>query len=281
MTREEMVRIKEERGYSFKQLAEYSGVPAVTLQKIFSGETRTPRQVTMDAIERVLTSREEQYQGKAYMLQNKVYNDCKVVRENAENIYGLGKRQGEYTIEDYYALPDEQRVELIDGIIYDMSSPRTVHQDITFLIHKEFYDYIRKKNKNCKVFEAPVDVQISCDNKTMVQPDVIVICDRDKVRGFGIFGAPDFVLEVLSKSTKRKDMFIKANKYQESGVREYWMIDPDKQILIVYDWTRDTEDCIPVIHQLYEKVTVAISDGELVIDLEMIAESIRELGSLE
>ena len=208
------------------------------------------------------------------------------MREDAESsmvketmpAYGNWKRQGEYTLEDYYALPDDIRVELIDGVIYDMSSPRTVHQDIAFIIHLALYDYMRKKKKPCKVFEAAVDVQLCCDDKTMVQPDVLVVCDKEKIKGFGIYGAPDFVLEILSRSTRKKDMGIKLEKYIEAGVREYWIIDPYKEILITYNF--EDEDFVPCVYPLEGSVPVAITGGDLLIDLEPVAESIRELGSL-
>jgi Uma2 family endonuclease len=113
----------------------------------------------------------------------------------------------------------------------------------------------------------------------MVQPDVMVICDRNKIKGFGIYGAPDFVLEVLSPSTRRKDMTIKLQKYLEAGVREYWIIDPYKKILITYDFT--DEEFVPCVYPLTGSVPVAISEGNLAINLEPVAESIRELESLE
>jgi Uma2 family endonuclease len=183
--------------------------------------------------------------------------------------------QGEYTLKDYYALPDNRRVELIDGLFYDMASPKTVHQDIIFYIHMSLYEYIRDKKKPCKVFESPVDVQLDCDDKTMLEPDVMVVCDRDKIKEFGIYGAPDFILEVISKSSRQKDMTIKLRKYQAAGVREYWIIDPYKEVLITYDLT--DEDYIPNVHPLEGSVPVLISNGELEIDLEPVAESIREL----
>lgn len=278
MTIEEMNRIKEERGYSFKMLSEYSGVPEVTLQKIFSGTTKNPRVATLAAIEKVLLSEESAYQGKAikYTLRS---NETPSRVSEALSAYGIKKKQGEYTLDDYNKLPDEQRVELIDGVFWEMNSPRTVHQDIVSYIHMEFYSFIKAKKKPCKVFESPTDVQICCDNRNMVQPDVLVICDRDKIKGFGIYGAPDFVLEVLSKSTRKKDMSVKLNKYVEAGVREYWIIDPDKKVLITHNFM--DEEYLPEIHELTGSVPVAISDGELFIDLEPIMESIEELGGLE
>lgn len=193
--------------------------------------------------------------------------------------YGISKKQGEYTIEDYYALPDDQRVELIDGVFYEMLPPKTVHQDIASIVHMALYDFIRKKKKPCKVFEAALDVQLCCDDKTMVQPDVLVVCDRDKIRDFGIYGAPDFVLEILSKSTRKKDMTIKLDKYLEAGVREYWIIDPYKQTLITYNFM--DEDFVPCVYPLTGSAPVAITDGELEIDLEPIAETIREFTNID
>jgi Uma2 family endonuclease len=276
MTREEMLRIKEDRGYSLKRLSEFTGVPVVTLQKVFSGATPNPRKATLDAIERVLTSDEERYRGKSYEYTSRISDKGMTLNEDIGYNYDLEKElQGEYTLKDYYALPDSRRVELIDGLFYDMASPKTVHQDIIFYIHMSLYEYIRDKKKPCKVFESPVDVQLDCDDKTMLEPDVMVVCDRDKIKEFGIYGAPDFILEVISKSSRQKDMTIKLRKYQAAGVREYWIIDPYKEVLITYDLT--DEDYIPNVHPLEGSVPVLISNGELEIDLEPVAESIREL----
>lgn len=276
MTIEEMKQIKEERGYSLKKLSEYSGVPVVTLQKVFAGTTANPRKATLDAIEKVLLADEKIYQGKAYQYNQDVIQNVMLVRETSDYSF---EAEGPYTIKDYNALPDECRVELIDGYFFEMNAPRTVHQDIAFIIHMQFYNYICKNKKPCKVFESPIDVQICCDEKNMLQPDVIVVCDRDKIKGFGIYGAPDFILEILSKSTRNKDLTIKLKKYFESGVREYWIIDPIKKVLITYDL--EDENYIPMVHPLEGKVPVAISGGELEIELEAVAESIRELGNLE
>ena len=76
---------------------------------------------------------------------------------------------------------------------------------------------------------APMDVQLDCDEKTMVEPDVLIVCDRDKIVNRCVYGAPDFIIEILSNSTKKKDSVIKLNKYLNAGVREYWMIDPTKK----------------------------------------------------
>lgn len=278
MTIKEMLQIKENRGYSYSQLSEYTGVPSITLQKIFTGKTKNPRTATLNAIEKVLTSEESLYQGKAYE-----YGTTKSpVLMEPDAAYGedshanRAKNQGEYTLEDYYALPDERRVELIDGVFYDMTSPRIVHQDISYIIHSTIANYIKKNKGNCKAFSAPVDVQLDCDDRTMVQPDVLVVCDRSKIKGFGIYGAPDFLVEILSKSTRNKDMSIKVTKYLEAGVREYWIVDPHNRRLIKYNFM--DEDFVPEIMPLKGTAPVSVFEGKLKINLDEIDASIDEFG---
>lgn len=250
MTIDEMREKKRVKGYSCEQIAELSGVPLGTVQKIFSGETRAPRYATLQALERI-------------------FRDETVFPDEAREIgnYSVARKQGEYTAEDYYALPDERRAELIDGIIYDMSSPTFVHQSIVSEIHWQISDFIRKNRGQCQVLTSPVDVRLDCNNKTILQPDLLVLCDRDKIMRWGIMGAPDFVLEVLSPSTKWKDAIKKLEKYRSAGVREYWMIDPDKQKLIVYQFE---EEVYPAVYGLEGKVPVGIYEGSLQIDMDLI-----------
>ena len=191
--------------------------------------------------------------------------NANIVKESAP--YYAGKKQGEYTIDDYYSLPDDQRVELIDGVFYDMTTPLSVHQLIAVEICHKLRAYIESKKGNCLAFDCPVDIQLDCDDKTMVQPDVFVICDRDKITRRGIFGAPDFVIEILSKSTKQKDMFIKLTKYKNAGVREYWMVDPEKKIVLVYDFQNDDD---VKIYGFDAKVPVSIFDGDCQIDFREV-----------
>lgn len=140
--------------------------------------------------------------------------DIPTIREETF-AYITRKAQGEYTLEDYYALPDDQRAELIDGVIYDMTAPNFNHQLLASRLHMALFTYILANKGKCFVLEAPLNVQLDCDEKTMVQPDVIVLCDHGKRRGFGIFGAPDLVVEVLSPSTRKKDLGIKLEKTGE------------------------------------------------------------------
>ena len=195
------------------------------------------------------------------------YQNADMVKESAP--YYAGKRQGEYTIEDYYALPNEQRVELIDGVFYDMASPLSIHQLLVGEIYGKLKEYIKKKEGKCIPFISPLDVQLDCDDKTIVQPDVLVVCDRNKVTKKGIYGAPDLVVEVLSDATKKKDMYIKLIKYMNSGVKEYWMVNPEKRIVLVYDFQNDSD---VKIYGLDAKIPVGIFEGECLIDFREICD---------
>lgn len=190
----------------------------------------------------------------------------------------MEKRKGEYTLEDYYNMPEDRRVELIDGVIYDMAAPTPLHQLIAGAVYAGIRAFIRENGGDCIPFIAPADVQLDCDSRTMVQPDVFILCKRDKLKRFGIYGAPDFVLEILSGSTRKKDMTVKLAKYMEAGVREYWVIDPEKRLLIVYI---GEEEGIPRLYPLRGDVGMDLYDGKLRIDLDEINDLIDRFGSLE
>ena len=251
MTIQEMKEKKREKGYTYAQMAELSGVPLGTIQKIFSGETESPRYDTLQALEQLFAEA----------------TPC--VRENS---FYRADRNGSYTVDDYRALPDEQRVELIDGYFYDMASPTFGHQSIGGEVHRQIANFIMERGGSCLPFIAPVDVQLDCDERTMVQPDVGIICDRDKVKKWGIYGAPDFLLEVISPSTKKKDYTKKLFKYMNAGVREYWILDPAQKKLLVYFFESEV---YPVIYGLDQSVPVGIYNGELTIDFSNIAQWIE------
>lgn len=259
MTIKEMQERKRELGYTYAQIAELSGVPVGTVQKVLGGITLTPRYETLMALEKVL-GRDTNDRG-TFVLQE------------AHSLYGA-KRQGMYDLEDYYSTPDDIRVELIDGVIYDMTAPTSVHQIIEGYIYSKLLQHVLEKGGKCLPMISPLDVQLDCDNKTMVQPDVVIVCDRKKIIDRCVYGAPDFIIEVLSQSTKKKDSVIKLNKYLNAGVREYWMIDPVKKAVIVYDFAHDE---YPMLYGFDAKVPVGIWDGEIEIDFAEVYEHVRFL----
>lgn len=183
--------------------------------------------------------------------------------------YFAGKRQGEFTIDDYNALREENLVELIDGVIYDTNTPTTGHQGIGLEIRDKLSSYIKKNKGKCFALAAPASVQLDCDNKTMVVPDVFVVCDRNKfIKGI-VYGAPDFIIEVLSPSTRKKDITIKLRKYRNAGVREYWIVDPNNKQVCVYEFEKTKHT---VIYTFEDKVPVGIFNGECVVDFKEVYE---------
>ena len=273
MTVEQMKVRKQEMGYSYAQIAALSGVPVGTVQKVLSGITKAPRHETLQALEKAFEDTHS-YHPEEKLLQTEG------VRESASAYQAqpAEKRQGEYTLKDYYALPDERRVELIDGVIYDMAAPSSVHQLISAEICHMLRNEIEKRNGSCLPFAAPVDVQLDCDDRTMVQPDVLVICDRSKVIQRCIYGAPELIIEILSPSTRKKDMQLKAYKYANAGVREYWLIDPDAKKVLVYDFEHEA---MPAVYGFDAQIPVTIFGADFIIDFSKVHEYIAFLYELE
>lgn len=145
-----------------------------------------------------------------------------------------------YTIEDIYALPDGERAELIDGKLYSMAPPSTRHQRLLNFISTEINFYIRKNNGGCEVFPAPFAVFLNENNKNYVEPDISVICDAKKLNDKGCVGAPDWIIEIVSPGSRQMDYFKKLFKYRTAGVREYWVVDPDRNMITVYNFEHDT-----------------------------------------
>ncbi len=261
MTIEEMQKRKRELGYSYQQIAELSGLPLGTVQKVLGGITKSPRYDTLKALEGVFGDKKEMMirEAQAAYMEEMDYERS---------------RQGRYTLEDYYALPDESRAELIDGVFYDMAAPTSVHQAFVGQVYRKLADYIDRKRGTCVPMASPLDVQLDCDEKTMVQPDILVVCDRSKFRNGLVYGAPDLVIEVLSQSTRRKDKMLKLSKYEAAGVREYWIVDPDKRKVIVYDFESDINIRL---YDFTQKVPVGIFQSRCMIDFQDIYENISFL----
>ena len=194
--------------------------------------------------------------------------------ETARPLY-FTKRQGEYTIEDYEQFPEDFRCELIDGVIYDMSAPTNKHELFGESLRDAIKQYVKKNRGRCIVSSGIFDVHLfATDNKTMVQPDILVICETNKFSGKTVEGAPDLVVETLSPSTRAKDRGIKLRKYLDAGVREVWLVDLEKQKVVVYmqDSDADVADVLsmPTVYTFNDTIPVGIFDGECQIDMREV-----------
>ena len=145
-----------------------------------------------------------------------------------------------YTTDYIENLPEGQRAELIDGHIYDMGTPSRIHQDITIELATTIKNYIKSKKGLCKVYTAPLAVYLNKDNKTYLEPDVFVVCDKSKLIDKGCWGSPDWVIEIVSPTSKQRDYLIKMIKYSTAGVREYWIVDPLKERVTAYNFEAET-----------------------------------------
>ena len=144
-----------------------------------------------------------------------------------------------YTFADCLTWGEDERIEIINGEAVMMAPPSRIHQKISFEIGRQIGNYL--EGKKCEVYPAPFGVRLfekdgdsPDDVDTLVEPDISVICDKDKLDDHGCKGAPDMVIEVLSPSTLRHDRFIKLGLYQRAGVREYWIVEPETQTVQVY-----------------------------------------------
>jgi len=137
------------------------------------------------------------------------------------------------TLEQYEALPEEKRVEIFDGLVYDMASPSQIHQSILLELSTLLNSYIKSKKGDCKVFPAPFDVKLSDHPLTIVQPDIMIVCDKGKLDGNRCNGAPDFIIEIVSPGNPADDYIRKLYYYKNSGVREYWIVDPKRKTITV------------------------------------------------
>lgn len=175
----------------------------------------------------------------------------------------LPQKRG-YTVDDIYALPDSERAELIDGQLYMMAPPSTSHQRISHILAWEIENHIRHQKGDYMVFTAPFAVFLNEDRHNYVEPDISVICNKSKLDEHGCKGAPDWVIEITSPSTSRIDYGVKLFKYRMAGVREYWIVNPLKQTVTVYDFEHEEKtdqysfmDTIPVC--IYDDLNINLT----------------------
>ncbi len=178
-----------------------------------------------------------------------------------------------YTYEDYLIWPEDERWELIDGIPYMQAAPSWQHQAITFELGRQFGNYL--VGKSCRAFTAPFDLILPEDDleegksKNVLQPDLLIVCNKSGLKGTGYFGVPDLIIEVCSPSTIRNDKVLKFNRYEKAGVKEYWIIEPEGKFISIFTLQDNNRYGRPEIYTEVDKVNVGIFET-LVVDLKLV-----------
>ena len=162
------------------------------------------------------------------------------------------------TADDYWALPEGERAELIDGELWALAAPSRLHQGISAQLVVALSSYIAQHGGSCKVYAAPFAVDLFSDETTIVEPDLSVICDKSKLSRKGCDGAPDLVVEIVSPSSRGMDYGTKQNLHREADVREHWIVDPSMRRTMV---TRFSADPAPVIYPFADPAPVGIFPG--------------------
>lgn len=137
------------------------------------------------------------------------------------------------TLDEYEALPENIRAEVFDGQIYYIASPSQNDQIISMELSTFINTYLKNKKGTCRVFHAPFDVKLSEHPLTIVQPDLMIVCDKTKLDEKRCNGAPDFIIEIVSPSNPADDYIRKLYYYKNAGVREYWIVDPRRKLVTV------------------------------------------------
>lgn len=184
-----------------------------------------------------------------------------------------------YTYADYLTWHFKDRMEIIKGFLFKISpAPKRNHQKISVIVTNLFFNTLN--HKTCEIYEAPFDVRLT-KNKgvpneeidTVVQPDICIICDLEKLDDYGCIGAPDLIVEILSKSTSKKDEINKFQLYEENGVKEYWMIYPDTKVVKVFVLKNNKYEVVDYYQNQGNKIPVNIFEG-ISFDYDTIFEGI-------
>lgn len=170
-----------------------------------------------------------------------------------------------YTIDDIYELPEGRHAELFDGQIYDMAPPGRTHQRLSNRLSQKITNYIDENHGSCEVYPAPFAVFLCNDDLNYVEPDLSVICNPNRLDEKGCHGAPDWVIEITSPSSAQRDYGIKLFKYRTAGVREYWIVNPLKSAVLVYDLAQDDKTNLytfdePISGCIFPDLSIQISE---------------------
>lgn len=278
------------------EVALLAELPVSTVSKIMTGETKCPTEITIEKIDAALSKEEARWRLEAYLLAIKDYcmehkkekfdssefeqvyrkkhdlEDKPISEANSKSesypIWGnvAVKRQKSTSVKDFFKMSVENRwIELVDGKIIINEAPGMAHQMLVKSINKQIEHFIDENHGDCQAFDVGVNVQLDANEDTILIPDILVICDKSKIKDFGILGAPDWVIEVVSPSTRHYDYKKKTYKYLNHGVREVWLVDPEKKVIVTYV---DGEYMMSHLYQFGDEVPVSIYDERLKILVE-------------
>ena len=268
-------------------VADRAGLPVSTVSKIMTGETKNPSYATIEKIERVLAQEEMYRRVYAYFKLLKEYIDGHIEetvdqiefeknykRENNISFLidnSLQEKTGELTdgnlvldkklnIDFLHELGEDKQIELINGHLIYNEAPNLKHQMIVQNLGRIIDTFIRSNNSKCQMFNVGVNLYFEEDNNSLLIPDLVVLCDDSKLSESGITGTPDWIIEVVSRSTRRVDYNEKMHKYMGTGVREYWIVDPEKERVTTYI---EGEPMMAYIYGFDDEIPVYIYDGKL------------------
>ena len=265
---EELNQRRKELGLSYPALSMLSGVPTPTLQKVLSGTTPSPRYQTLQKIEEALYSEDADFE-KSLLREKPAVYLTEQSRETETALPGtlrfLKKEQGTLTIADYEQLPEDERYELIDGVLIRLEAPTTGHQRLSMFLSAQMYLLAEQEDCGCTVLTAPCDVQLDGDDRTIVQPDIFVYCDQNRITQNRCIGAPDLCMEILSPSTRSKDMLLKRYKYERAHVREFWVVDPEFRRVVVYRFGQNGQESSEHSYHFDDRIPIGIcKEGSLI-----------------
>lgn len=186
----------------------------------------------------------------------------------------LPKENKVYTYEDYLLWSEDERIEIINGIPYLQAAPSRIHQEILSELHRQIANFL--VDKECKVYPAPFHVVLDLgetnlddgEKLNVLEPDLTIICDLSKLDDRGCKGNPDMVIEITSPSTARKDKVEKFNKYEQAGIKEYWIVEPNEKVVSVFTLQKNQRFGRPDMYTEDDQVQVSIFEN-LVIDLRL------------
>jgi len=281
LTVEQINELRHKYCVNYEMISDGTGVPLSTVQKVLGGFTKSPRRETLEAISKYFEKSENHVQYKLY--DDTLPEDIMVMESvDAECLDSYGgyrtKQNKRYTPHEFDNITkSEARLELIDGVVYNLASPSTSHQTILTELTWAFKQYIHSNQGKCKLVIAPYDVYLKKDEDNRFQPDLIIYCGDDRKSVFkkkGFWGAPDFICEIVSPSTSSRDYYLKRNLYRESGVKEYWIVDYGANKITLENFMSDKGQDV---YSFDDKVPVAIYNGKLEIDFAVIKAACEDI----